>query len=128
MKYKKPFERKFQEIYAGQFYCRVDRKNRIYVPSILENTIVNRNGKDSENLEGILIHPKKSGINCYDHKYYSLNKLKLNHSQIYVSGLDSQRRILIPSDVVKKYPLSKDVSISASKDGTYFTIKNKEKK
>ena len=129
MKHHKPFERKFNDLYAGVFYACVDKKNRLFIPSILEKTIVYRNQRSNiEDLETVVISPGKNGISCYDALYYYANKENINHEKIYVSKLDFQRRLQVPKEVNSLYPLSSKVSISASKKGDYFIIKNQETK
>ena len=126
---RKPLERNFKEFYAGEFYSNVDLKNRIFLPAALEKTLVSKNQRSNiEELTTIILYPKKDRIECYDSEFYYTNKEKIDHKKIYVARLDLQRRLLISSEVDSVYSISKKVSIHASKNGSYFIIKNKENK
>jgi len=123
-KHNKPYEMIIHEKYFGTYTMSADHKNRVSIPSNIEKTLVHLNSKDesTNDPEAVILHLKGSEIRCYDENYYKKLEDKVNHSLIYSSRIDLARRILIPSELIERYPLSKSVTVSASKDGSYFTI------
>ncbi len=112
--------------YGGNYQRNADSKNRIAIRPDFNETVVSRNSKDETVLDlySLYIGVVGKSIACYDHATFNRQRSKLDCSLFQQMGIDGQKRLLIPEDITKNYPLVNPMTVSASKDGEHFTIKS----
>ncbi len=109
--------------FSGEFFCSLDGKNRVNIPSAIrkkfvpeaDNTIVFTRGFEMENLDAYPLNEWKR----FTQKLRTLNPLEKktrDFIRLFVGGafeasMDSQGRIMIPDRVLKMGFIEKDLLI-----------------
>ena len=137
LKKRKPTRRDLKDFssYSGEYQVNLregETQTHVKIPSRIEKTIVNRNISVDDivnNLDptAILLRPMCTGIRCYDAKYYNKIKSDLNRVPVFPASIDKLGRIMIGPEISERYPLISPLTITASKDGEYFTITSSKK-
>ena len=123
----------FMKEYFGTYRVKLDSRGRFFVPKSFRDVLKNRLNMEMVEDQAILFLRPDYGarseqcLQIYDTHYIEvIKKDQLNRSSAYPVKMDSQGRILIPSNVGSLVGLDRkvtEVTILASDEGEFFKVK-----